>query len=345
MLDVAREAGVSQATVSLVLNDVAGSGISESTQARVRNIAARLGYRQNAMARGLKLQRSDTIGFVSDNITTTPFAAGLVEGAQRGARSNGKHLLIVNVEYGDFDSPRYAEESAINELLERRVDGVVFASMFHKQVDPPAALREVPSVLLDAQAIDGSLPSVVPDDLGGAKEMTLHLLELGHRHIVHLSRSTGPSAVDLRRNGFFAAHEVSGVALGPAPVVEAAVTTPAAFEAGLSILSRRPRPTAVFCFNDRMAWGVYQAAAHLSLSIPGDVSVVGFDDVPLVAPVLRPPLTTMRLPHIEMGQWAVERLLSGNTAPEHHVLPCPLIRRDSAGPPPRINSNMEKTTT
>ena len=334
MIDVAREAGVSQATVSLVLNDVAGSGIADSTALRVRETAARLGYRHNAMARGLKLQRSDTIGFISDNITTTPFAAGLVEGAQHGARETGKHLLIVNVEYRPERSNAAAMEEAIGEAMERRVDGIVYASMFHRIIDIPESLHEVPSVLLDAQAHDGSLPSVVPDDLGAAKDLTLHLLELGHRSIVHLSRSPGPSAVDLRRNGFIAAHEEVGVAPIPGAIVECEVSTPSAYRAGLDILAAPDRPTAVFCFNDRMAWGMYQAAAALGLRIPDDVSIVGFDDVPLVAPVLRPGLTTARLPHVEMGRWAVNRVLKTHIEPEHEVLPCPLIVRESAAPPP-----------
>ncbi|MCL1594270.1 MAG: LacI family DNA-binding transcriptional regulator [Actinomycetia bacterium] len=334
MQDVALAAGVSQATVSLVLNDVADSGISESTKRRVRETATRLGYRHNAMARGLKLQRSDTIGFISDNITITPFAAGLIEGAQVGAREAGKHLLIVNVDYEENRDNSDAIEHAIDELIERRVDGVIYATMFHRIVDIPRSLHELPSVLLDAQATDGSLPSVVPDDLGGAMEMTMYLLGLGHRSIVHMSRALGPSAVDLRRNGFFAAHEQFGVAPLTDAVIECEVTTPAAFEAGMKLLTRSDRPTAIFCFNDRMAWGVYQAAAELGVSIPGDVSVVGFDDVPLVAPVLRPPMTTMRLPHVEMGRWAIDRLISGNTQLEHEVLPCPLIVRESVAPPP-----------
>ena len=334
MTDVAREAGVSQATVSLVLNDVSGSGIAETTAVRVRETAARLGYRHNAMARGLKLQRSDTIGFISENITTTPFAAGLVEGAQYGARESGKHLLIVNVEYRPESSNETAMEAAIGEVIERRVDGIVYASMFHRVIEVPDPLREMPSVLLDAQAHDGSLPSVVPDDLGGAKDMTLYLLDLGHRSIVHLSRRPGPSAVNLRRNGFFAAHDEMGVAPRPDAIVECEVSTPAAYLAGLEILDQPNRPTAIFCFNDRMAWGVYQAAAQLGLRIPDDLSVVGFDDVPLVAPVLRPGLTTVRLPHVEMGRWAVTRVLTGDVQPEHEVIPCPLIIRESAAPPP-----------
>ena len=336
MTDVAREAGVSQATVSLVLNDVAGSGIAESTADRVRQTAARLGYRHNAMARGLKLQRSDTIGFISDNITTTPFAAGLVEGAQHGARELGKHLLIVNVEHRPERTDQTAMEAAVEEVIERRADGIVYASMFHRVIDVPPSLHEMPSVLLDAQAHDGSLPSVVPDDLGGAKDMTLYLLDLGHREIVHLSRRPGPSAVNLRRNGFFAAHDEMGVAPRPDAIVECEVSTPSAYQAGLEILGRPDRPTAIFCFNDRMAWGVYQAAAELGLRIPDDLSVVGFDDVPLVAPVLRPGLTTVRLPHVDMGRWAVTRVLTGDARPEHEVLPCPLIIRESAGPPPTI---------
>lgn len=342
MKDVADAAGVSQATVSLVLNDVAGSGIADATAVRVRAAADRLGYRHNAMARSLKLQRSNTVGFVSENITTSPHAGGMVQGAQDAARDAGKHLLIVNVEYAPDEPHKVSEQRAIVELLERRVDGIVFASMFHRVLDVPDVLHETASVLLDAVASDGSIPSVVPDEIRAARVATDVLLDAGHTRIVHLSRGVGPPAVELRRQGYRAALAERGLTESGCPIVESADTTPDAYRQSLGILSGPDRPTAVFCFNDEMAFGVYQAASDLELRVGVDLSVVGFDDVPLIAPALRPGLTTMRLPHYEMASWAVRHLLgvpdaeaaTSRDGVAQVLVECPLVERGSVGPVP-----------
>lgn len=329
MQDVADAAGVSQATVSLVLNDVVGSGIAEATMIRVRAEADRLGYRHNRMARNLKLQRSDSIGFVSEHIMTSPLAVGMVQGAQDAARAAGKHLLIENVDF-DPDEPHIvSEQRAIGDLLERQVDGIVLASMFHRVVEVPAILHETNAVLLDARSLDGSVSSVVPDEYAGAAAATSHLLDAGHRHIIHLTGPLGPPASNLRQSGFMDAFMQLDLEADPEWIVESEVNTPCAYEAMRDLLASREKPTAVFCFNDEMAWGVYQAASEIGLSIPVDLSVVGFDDIRLIAPVLRPALTTMRLPHYEMGRWAVERLLSDSEGIEELAMECPVVERDS----------------
>lgn len=327
MKDVAQAAGVSQATVSLVLNDVVGSGIADATKMRVRATAELLGYRHNALARNLKLQRSNIIGFVSEQITTSPHAGGLVQGAQDVARAAGKHLVIVNVEFEPGDSHTGAAERAIDDLLELRVDGIVFASMFHRVIEVPANLREANSVLLDASAADGSISSVVPDELQAARRATEILLEAGHRDVIHLSPSVEAPAVELRRQGYRQAVAERGL---DGRVVVASDTTQAAFRAAFDVLADPRRPTGMFCFNDEMALGVYQAAAELGLRVGSDVCVVGFDDLPLIAPALRPGLTTMRLPHYEMAVWAVDHLLRrGEDEVEHARLECPTVERES----------------
>ena len=333
MQDVADAAGVSQATVSLVLNDVVGSGIAEATKVRVRAEAERLGYRNNRLARNLKLQTSDSIGFVSEHITTSPLAVGMVQGAQDAARAAGKYLLIENVDF-DPDEPHVvSEQRAIDDLLERQVDGIVFASMYHRVVEVPAVLHETNSILLDARALDASISSVVPDEYVAAAQATSYLLDAGHRSIVHLTGPLGPPASNLRRSGFMDAFAQLDLDVEPASIIECEANTPSAFEAALEVLQRADRPTSMFCFNDEMAWGVYQAAFDLGLGIPEDLSVVGFDDMSLIAPVLRPGLTTMRLPHYEMGRWAVEHLLSGDNRVIEHAMECQLIERGSVAAP------------
>ncbi len=333
MSDVAEKAGVSQATVSLVLNDVDGSGIAQSTKKRVRVVAQEMGYRHNAVARSLKLQRSDTIGFVSDQITTTPYAFGLVQGAQDAVRNIGKHLLISNVEYRDDMGREEAAEMAVVELLERRVDGVIFASMLHRSLDVPSALSEVPSVLLDVAATDRSMASIVPDEYAAAKAACLLLIDAGHKDIIHLSIPGGPPSVAMRRNGYVDAMAEASLAEVAEPIVETNDSTPDAYLSALELLKAPSRPSAIFCYNDEMAWGVYQAASELGIAVPDDLSVVGFKNVPLIAPVLRPGLTTVELPHYSMAQWAVQYLLDGRSDPVQEVVECPIVVRHSVGLP------------
>lgn len=335
MNDVAQAAEVSQATVSLVLNDVEGSGISESTKDRVRSVAREMGYRHNALARGLKLQRSDTIGFVSDRITTGPYAHGLVQGAHDAARKVGKHLLISNVEYGE-DRPReVAADIAVIELLERRVDGIIFASVLPESVEVPPSLNEIPSVLLDVAVVDRSIASIVPDEYAAAKKACELLVDVGHTNVAHVSVSGRVPSAMMRRKGFVDAMSEAGLQDSAEAVIETENSTPAAYVAALEILSGSSRPTAIFCHNDEMAWGVFQAAAALDLVIPDDLSVVGFKNVPLIAPMLRPGLTTVELPHYAMAEWAVSYLVDGRSDPVQEAVECPIVVRDSVGPPKR----------
>lgn len=334
MNDVAQAAKVSQATVSLVLNDVAGSGISDSTKDRVLAVATEMGYRHNAAARSLKLQRSNTIGFVSDRITTTPYASGLVRGAHDGARNAGKHLLISNVDHQDGVARETAEEMAIIELLERRVEGIIFASRIHRSFDVPSILGEVPSVLLDVAPVDGSLASIVPDHHSAASCAVDLILEAGHTRIVHLSTRQTNLSVARRRSGFEDAVTRAGLGETVTTIEASGDSTPDAYTASLEMLSAPSRPTAIFAYNDEMAWGAYQAASELGLVIPDDLSVVGFKNVPLIAPMLRPSLTTVELPHYAMAQWAVAYLDENRTDPAQEVVECPIIERESVGPPP-----------
>ncbi len=335
--DVARLAGVSSATVSNVLNAVPGKRISEATKERISSAAAELNYRPNRLAQGLRTQRSHTIGFLSDNIATTPYAGRMIVGAQDAAAEAG-FLLLLLTSGGDPD----LEDRELEALIDRQVDGVVYASMFHHIVKPPSRLREQRAVLLDARTEADEFSSVVPDEIGGARAAVEELLAHGHRRIGFLNNWEDFPAPRGRLIGYKQALEVYGIPFDPSLVV---TTDPngsdGGFEVLVPMLADHTRPTAVFCFNDRVAMGAYQAAAHLGLSIPDDLSIVGFDDQELIASNLRPGLTTMRLPHYEMGEWAVKNLLSRINGDHdepvvHALLPCPLVRRGSVGPPARL---------
>jgi LacI family transcriptional regulator len=333
--DVAAHAKVSLTTVSMVLNGKAGPNIPPDTQARVVAAAAALGYRPNAMARSLRRQRSDTIGVISDEIATTPFAGAMLQGAQDAAWAAGVVLLLVNTGR-DPD----IEARAIEIMLDRQVDAIVYATMYHQVVVPPAALREIRAVLLDARTLDESLPSVVPDDVGGARTAVEILVDCGHRRIGWVTTEEPVPAAAERLAGYREVLQARGIPFDPS-LVQAGPggDTHSGLEAAGRLLDRPDRPTALFCFNDRMAMGAYRAIRLRGLKVPQDVSVVGFDNMEQIAPWLDPPLTTMQLPHYEMGRWAVEQVLRSpapdeNEQPPQARMPCPPIERASVAPPP-----------
>lgn len=337
MKDVAQAAGVSQTTVSFVINNVEGTGIPDETAQRVWVAVKNLGYRPNAIARGLRRAQTDTIAFISDLVATTPYAGNMIQGAQEAAWAAGKLLLLVNTG-GDDD----IEERAIDMMLDRQVDGFVYASMYHRPVSPPLGDIHVPVVVLDAFDSDGRFSSVVPDDEQGGFDATQLLLDHGHRRIAFINCSDPIPAAALRLTGYVNALEERGIE----PVLEiirnVEISPAGGYEATSRLLALPIPPTAIFCFNDRVAMGAYRAIGDAGLRIPEDISVVGFDDQVLIAAWLDPPLTTMALPHHAMGSWAVNHLLSlladGSDEPIKALESCPIVLRNSVAPPPTSSS-------
>lgn len=332
--DVAARSGVSITTVSHVLNEVAGKRVSDATRERVFRAAEELGYRPNRLAQGLRTQRTGMIGFLSDEILTTPYAGRMIMGAQDAAQAGDVLLLVLNSD----DDPVLAARQ-LDALLERDVDGLVYATYYHRVVAPPAQLRQLPSVLLDARTDDDGLSSVVPDEIGGSRAAVEELLAAGHRRIGFLNNADDIPAKPLRLVGYRTALAAYGVDFVEELVMVAPSNTRGAFAAATALLTATAPPTALFCATDLMAMGAYQAVHELGLRIPDDVSVVGFDDQELVADSLRPGLTTVALPHYAMGRWAVETLLrqiaDPTLEPQHEIAGCPLVRRSSVAPPAR----------
>ncbi|MFR9795742.1 LacI family DNA-binding transcriptional regulator [Streptomyces sp. MS06] len=344
--DVAAAAGVSTATVSHVLNRVEGKRIGQETRQRVWQAAEELGYAPNGLARGLRMQRSQTIGFVSDEIATTPHAGRMILGAQEAAAAEGLVLLLVNTS-GDAE----LERTSIDMLLQRQVDGVLYASMYHRTVRLPESLGSTPTVLLDARSEDLAVPFVVPDEVQGGYTAVRELIDHGHRRIGVTVQTVDVPARQGRLEGYRKALAEAGVPYDPSLVVsETAVpyNTPTrdvetGYRAARRLLTAEQRPTALFCFNDRMAAGAYRAAAELGLSIPGDLSVIGFDNQELVCESVHPALSTVQLPHYEMGARAVAQLLALTKTPGRppgpdirELLLCPLVARASVASPPRL---------
>ena len=327
--DVARLAEVSTTTVSFVLNDPAGRGIPAETRDRVRAAADQLGYRPNAAARLLRTRRSHTIGFITDEVASTPFAGDIIRGAQEAAWEHGKVLTVVDTGRNDA-----IKEAVIGMMLERRVEGLIFAAMFHQAVPPPLTDGEVPTVLVDCFAEDRSLPSVVPDEVGGGRLATEALIRAGHRRIGFVNLGPGVPASAGRLAGYTSALRHHGLPFDEALLRQTDQRGPGqAFDRAQELLDLTDPPSGIFCGNDRTAMAVYDAVKERSLRIPEDVAVVGFDNQEIIAANLRPPLSTVALPHYEMGRWAIDYLVRPPDmpagAPPQHLMPCRYVERAS----------------
>lgn len=329
---VAAEAGVSITTVSHVLNDVPGVRVNPATRERVHEAVARLGYVPNSLAQSLRTQRSNTIGLIGDEIATTPFAGKLVLGAQEVALARDAVVLVVSTGY-----QRDVENREIAELLRRQVDGILYASMFHRQVELPEQLASVPTVFVNAECTTAGVPWVTPDEVAGGRDAAEVLLAAGHRRLGFINNVDDIPASAGRLEGFRTRAAEAGIAAADVTVVTAETTPAGGYAAATELLTSERRPTAIFCFNDRLAMGAYRAAAELGLRVPDDVSVVGFDNQEYVADGLFPGLTTIELPHFDMGVWATENLFDRIDGVHHDTtsarLRGPVIHRGSVAPP------------
>lgn len=324
MRDVAKAAGVSVATVSHVVNDNPNARIGDAARERVKRAIEELGYRPNALAKTLVSGSSKFIGLVADAIATTPFAGRIIQGAQDEAWKHGFVLLVANT-----DGNEGAEEQAIAMMLEHKVRGILYSTWFHRAVTTPAALAETDAVLVDCYSEDGALPAVVPDEVQGGRTATQLLLDADHRRIAFINTSHPSPAQTGRLQGYRETLEAAGIDYDPTLVVEATSDQEGGYEAAMRLLDHNV--TAVFCHNDRVAMGLYDAARDRDLKVPDDLAVVGFDDQEVISAHLRPPLTTVALPHYELGAAGV-RLLLGIDEPNAgtpHLVACPPVLRSS----------------
>ncbi len=326
MTDVARLAGVSQTTVSFVING--NPDIPDDTKERVLAAISEIGYHPNRVAQSLRTNRSGIIGFVTDEIAITPYAGRIFEGAQDVAWDQNKILLLVNTK----NNPKL-EAAAINMLRDQRVEGIIYAAMYHRCVTPPKLLWEIPSVLLDCYVEDRSLPAVFPDEVNAGYKATSTLLEKGHTRIGFMNSTDYSSAGTTGRlQGYQDALAARGIPYDPALVCDDIPMAEGGYRCAQALMQRPNPPTAIFCYNDRMAMGAYDALRKLKLSIPEDVAVMGFDNQEIIAAHLYPPLSTIELPHYEMGQWATRYLLDHmdhevEIHPKQYAQECPYIER------------------
>ena len=333
---MARLAGVSHTAVSFVFNGRAEGNLSAETQARIRDAAQRLNYRPNPVARGLRRRRTAVIGMVTDHIASTPFAGALLRGAMRTAWDR-QHLVLTVDSAG---SPE-REDAAVAELLDRRVDGIIYAAMSLRKARLPAGLDQCHTVLANCLPADGSLPAVIPAERAGGRAAARLLLDAGHRRLA-LAGGLDDIASGERLRGYRDALRTVGLRAAPDTVVRTGGEIASGYLAALRLLDGTPaatRPTGVVCYNDRVAAGVLLAAARLGLAVPEDLSLVGYDDQEHMAAFLDPPLTTVALPHEAMGEVATGLLLDAVEAGappkvETTALPCPVVVRGSVAPAP-----------
>nr|WP_300149027.1 LacI family DNA-binding transcriptional regulator [Propionicimonas sp.] len=335
--DIAAHVGVSASAVSLVLNDRDAGRVRADVAAQIREVATEMGYVPNLLAKGLKTRQSHTIGLVSDEVASVPFAGQMLAGAQLAASAEDYLVILI-----DTAGHKELDGAAVRTLLQRNVEGLIVAAEFHREVELPLVPDATPTVVLDGRPADPGARAdwVVPDEAAGAFAATRHLVRAGHRRIALCNvASTQFVARDLRRAGYERALAEAGIAVDPALVVEASDPGVAAGrQAAARLLASPDRPTGVFCFSDQIAFGFYQIAHQVGLRIPEDLSIVGFDNQQFVADALLPGLTTVQLPHHDMGVWAARQAIArirgtGEPAPTHRLMPCPLVERESVGPP------------
>lgn len=333
MTDVARAVGCSQATVSLVLNGVTDIKLSRSLRDRVIAVAGELGYvlpagrTERAAATG-----GGTIAFVVDQLATSPEAVVAIEGARQASWEAGQVVLAAQT----MSDPQM-ELRTLRALTARGTTGLIYMAIFTRRLVVPRLLYELdlPVVLLNCTSEDGAFPAVVPAEVAGGEAATKHLIAQGHRRIATIMGEPWMDAAKDRLKGYRRALAAAGIDYDPALVLEGDWSASAGYEATVRLLALPERPTAIFCQNDRTAIGCYEALKEAGLSIPHDISVVGYDDEE-ISRHLHPQLSTVILPHRAMGQWAVERLATARDGerPLHPMaLPCTLVERSSVGPP------------
>lgn len=336
MTDVAKAAGVSQSTVSMVLNNVAGARLSEQTRARVLGMATTLGYRlsrrETALADGTA--RRSVIGYLVDEISTSPHPVVSIDGARDAAWEQGC-LLHVAVTRNDAEQ----EAAAITALLANpALLGIVYSTIFTRQVKVPEGLARTPTVLLNCHDAERRWAAVVPAEVAGGHCATEYLLEQGHTRIGFINGEPWMEAAQDRLKGYRRALATADVPFDPKLVRDGDWMSGSGFEHTLALM-RLPRPpTAVFCANDLMALGALEALKQLGLRVPDDVSVMGYDDQE-ISRHTHPPLTTLVLPNYEMGAAAVEALLRLTTGGEDRPrrgltkIDGPLVIRESVARP------------
>ena len=327
MMDVAAAAGVSQATVSLVLSGSKGGRLKDATRRKVLEAAQSLGYK--FVRRGIRTAPAgqSTIIFIADEISTDPWMSLAFEGARDEALEHGINVLL-GVSHGDPDV-----EAGIVAGAGKPILGLIYGTILTRQVQLPPALAQMRKVLVNCYDENRAYSSVLPGDLLGGRMATEHLLSIGRRRIGLINGQHGVDASRDRLKGYKQALASADIGFDPDLVRPGNWEPSAGYEMTRELMALAQPPDAIFCANDMMAVGCYEALKELGYSIPGDVAVIGFDDRE-IAQFMHPPLSTLVLPQYEMGRTAVELLLDAagglDVAPTWVKVECSLVRRASS---------------
>lgn len=323
--DIAQEAGVNVSTVSRALN--ARTGVRKELRDKVLDVARRLRYRPNLMARGLVTGRSHTLGLLISDIRN-PFFSELARGAEDAAKAAGYDVVLCN---SDLDPVKQMEY--FWSLVNKHVDGIIMNSIGLLKRDEADQLVSTgtPVVLLNRTGGLRNFSSVLSDNARGGFLVGRHLTALGHRKIAVLTGPRRHGNMADRLNGFLKAlRNVPGAA--QPEVLRGAFTAQGGYEMARRLLACGYDVTAIFAASDAIAFGVIRAVYEAGLRIPDDLSLIGFDDVEMAA-IVQPPLTTIYQPKYEIGGAAVEILLkeaaNRETSPEHRIFDVKLVERQS----------------
>lgn len=331
--DIARAAGVSPSTVSRALHQ--HPRISEETGERVRRLAEEMGYTPSLAARSLVTRSTLTIGLVITH-ASDPFVGRLVIGVEEAAQGNGYSVILCS-SYRDAD----LERDVLHSLYERRVTGIIVTG---SQIDTGyLQLRERYPLAIVLINCPDYPHSVSTDNQTGARQAVEHLVQLGHRRIAYVANHRSYRTDLDRLAGYKAVLAKCDIPLDESLIVEGDGTLPGGVQAMQQLLALPRPPTAAFCFNDLTAMGVLRALALADMQVPGDCSVVGFDDLEMSA-YYCPPLTTVRQPSYHLGQRAMRmllRLIQGQEDVQAKVLPGELVVRETTGPAPALATGEE----
>jgi LacI family transcriptional regulator len=320
--DVAREAGVSVATVSKVING--RYGVALATSERVQQVIDDLGYESSLVARSLRSHRTNVIGILVAEFE--PFSTEILKGTSQAITDTGYELLAYSGG-GRAGTTVGWERKYLSRLSGTLIDGAILVTP--TVVEPGAS---VPVVAIDPHTGPAGMPTVDSDNLAGARTAVRHLLGLGHRRIGFVGGRPDLESARQREDGYRSALAEAGIEADPRLMRVGGYRRASSVEPARELLTLDERPTAVFAANDLSALGVMDAAAELGLTVPDDVSLVGFDNVPESA-LTTPPLTTINQPIQQMGSAAVDlliHLMDGSGDRDTHVrLPTALVERGS----------------
>jgi LacI family transcriptional regulator len=331
--DVADRAGVSLATASMVLSGSETGRYSDETAEKVKRIAEDLGYRANRVARGLRRKSTSLLGMLSVEAATTPYAGEMLRAAQETARQFDYDLLFIEVE-----NTLESIQQGIELLEDHQADGILLAHYFHNDIEMPKKSR-LPLVIVNSKSLHHDYPAVFPNEYESITQILKLIGDAGHTEVAYITDGNDFPAVRGRRQAFLDAQKTYNwntnkdlqKLTNGSKVFDG-------YQATLELMHNNPDITAIVAYNDPLAMGVYEALRELGYSIPRDISVIGFDDLRLISEALRPGLTTVALPHYQMGKVAVENLIarceaSAELPPEEITIIGDLVVRESVAEP------------